>query len=79
MLITQEVESGASRQGSFGVSLSQLRDQLACPAKMTNDSRQRLLELDERLKRLTALGDERFRVGFSDEAIVALQGAGAVA
>ena len=79
MLITQEAKSGQPRQGSPGVSLSQLREQLACPENLTNDSRQRLLELDGRLTRLTALGDEHFRVSFSESAASALAGIGAVA
>jgi len=79
MLITQNAESGQPRQGSPGVSLSQLRDELACPENLTDDSRQRLLELDRRLTRLVDLGDEHFRVSFSESASSALQGIGAVA
>ena len=78
MLITQEAESGRSGQGSPGASLSQLRQQLACPENLTDDSRQRLLELDRRLKRLSVLGDERFRVSFSESAASALAGVGAI-
>ena len=79
MLITQEVENGRSEQGSFGASLSQLREQLACPENLTTDSRQRLLELDRRLTRLTTLGGEHFRVGFSRSAVSALKSIEAVA
>jgi len=78
MLITQEAKSGRPRQGSPGISLSQLREQLACPENLTDDSRQRLLELDRRLKRLNALGNEHFRVSFSESAASALAGVGAV-
>jgi len=79
MLITHEAESGQPRQGSPGASLSQLREQLACPENLTDDSRQRLLELDRRLTRLEALGDEHFRVSFSQSAASALENIGAVA
>jgi len=78
MLITQEAKSGRPRQGSPGISLSQLREQLACPENLTDDSRQRLLELDRRLKRLSALGNEHFRVSFSESAASALAGVGAL-
>ena len=79
MLITQEVESGRSGQGSPGASLSQLRQELASPESLSDDSRQRLLELDKRLSRLTALGGEHFRVGFSQSAVSALADIEAVA
>jgi|GEM_PF-2233287 len=78
MLITQEAESGRPRQGSLRVSLSQLRQQLARPENLTEDSRQRLLELDGRLKRLVTLGDGHFRVSFSESAASALASIGAV-
>ena len=78
MLITQEAKSGRPRQGSPGISLSQLREQLACPKNLTDDSRQRLLELDGRLKRLKALGNGHFRVSFSESAASALAGVGAL-
>jgi hypothetical protein len=79
MLITQEVESGRSGQGSPVMSLSRLREDLACPENLTHDSRQRLLELDRRLTRLTTLGGEHFRVGFSRSAVSALKSIEAVA
>ena len=79
MLISQEAKSGQPEQGSPGASLSQLREQLACPENLTDDSRQRLLELDRRLTRLTELGGEHFRVGFSQLAASALESIGAVA
>ena len=78
MLITQEVESGRPRQGGLPVSLSQLRQQLSRPENLTEDSRQRLLELDGRLKRLVTLGDGQFRVSFSESAASALASIGAV-
>lgn len=78
MLITQEVKSGRPGQGSLGSSLSQLRQQLASPENMTDDSRQRLLELDRRLTRLETLGDGRIRVAFSESAASALTSIGAV-
>ena len=78
MLITQEAKSGQPRHGSPEVSLSQLREQLACPENLTRDSRQRLLELDRRLKRLGVLGNEHFRVSFSESAVSALAGVGAI-
>jgi hypothetical protein len=79
MLITQKAKSGRSRQGSPGASLSQLREELACPENLTDDSRQRLLELDGRLTRLGLMGDGRFRVGFSEAAVSALKNIEAVA
>jgi len=78
MLITQEAKSGAPRQGGRSVSLSELRDQLAGPADLTTDSRQRLEELDGRLSRIWALGDEYIRVDFSQQAAAALECCGAV-
>ena len=78
MLITQKAKSGRPGHGSPGVSLSQLREQLACPENLTDDSRQRLLELDGRLKRLGALGNGHFRVSFSESAASALASIGAV-
>ena len=78
MLITQKAKSGRPRHGSLGVSLSQLREQLACPENLTDDSRQRLLELDRRLKRLKTLGNGHFRVSFSEPAASALASVGAV-
>jgi len=78
MLITQEAKSSRPGQGSPVVSFSQLREQLACPENLTDDSRQRLLELDGRLKRLGILGDECFRVSFSESAALALSGVGAI-
>jgi len=78
MLTTQEAKSGLPRHGSPEVSLSQLREQLACPENLTHDSRQRLLELDRRLKRLGILGNEHFRVSFSESAASALAGVGAI-
>ena len=72
MLITQNAESGCPRQGSLDAGLSQLREQLACPENLTDDSRQRLLELDRRLKRLGTLGNEHFRVSLSEPAASAL-------
>ena len=78
MLITQEAKSGRSRQGSLVAGLSQLREQLACPENLTEDSRQRLLELDRRQKRQEALGNEHFRASFSEAAVSALESVGAV-
>ena len=78
MLVTQKAKSGRPRHGSLGAGLSQLRQQLACPENLTDDSRQRLLELDRRLKRLSTLGNEYFRVSFSESAASALASIGAV-
>ncbi|MDP6545187.1 MAG: hypothetical protein QGH60_14465 [Phycisphaerae bacterium] len=78
MLITQNAKSGRSGQGGPGTGLSQLREQLAHPENLTEDSRQRLLELDGRLTRLEALGYGHFRVSFSESAALALESAGAV-
>ena len=79
MLITQKVKSGRPGQGSPGVSLSQLRQELACPENLTDGSRQRLLELDRRLTRLETLSVEHLRVGFSQAAVSALESIEAVA
>jgi|SaaInl8_200m_RNA_FD_contig_21_722913_length_369_multi_4_in_0_out_0_1 hypothetical protein len=79
MLITHEVASGRSSQGCLDASLSQLREELACPESLTDDSRQRLLELNRLLTRLTALDGEYSRVSFSKPAVSALQCTGAVA
>jgi hypothetical protein len=56
-----------------------LRQELACPENLTDDSRRRLLELDRRLTRLKALGIEHSRVSFSQTAVSALKGIEAVA
>ena len=76
MLILQEAKSDASRRhGSRRVDLSQLREQLACPSALVGaDHRQRLLELEQRLLRLQALGGEYARVEFSDSASSVLRG-----
>ena len=78
MLITQNVKSGRPGYGSPGISLSQLREQLACPGNLADDSRQRLLGLERRLERLGALSDGHFRVSFSELAASALASTGAV-
>jgi len=72
MLIAQRPQSGRRRQGSRPVSLSKLRDQLSGPADLSADSRQRLKELDGRLERIRALGDEYCPVTFSRPAAAAL-------
>lgn len=75
MLILQDAKSDASRRhGSRRVDLSQLREQLACPSALGADHRQRLLELEQRLLRLQALGGEYARVEFSDSASSVLRG-----
>ena len=79
MFITQKSKSEPPRQGSHGSDLSQLRHELACPDNLTDDSRQRLLELDKRLKRLSVLCNEHFRVSFSELAVSALEGTVAIA
>jgi hypothetical protein len=79
MLITQKAKTGRTGQGSSATGLSQLREQLVCPKSLTDDSRQRLLELDKRLKRLSVLCNEHFRVSFSELAVSALEGTVAIA
>lgn len=79
MFISHNAESGRSGHGSPAASLSQLRQELSCPENLTDDSRQRLLELDRRLTRLTAMVDGRLRVGLSESAVSALESIEAVA
>lgn len=75
MLITQQAEKDMF--GSKGVgreSFSTLREQLNGSYDITDHCRQRLLELEQRLVRVQALGDEYSRIEFSDQAMRALQG-----
>ena len=68
MLIPQEAQCQAPvRQGSRQ-SLEELRRQLGHPSSLSDGNRQRLLDLQARLARVRALGDEFTRVEFSDSA-----------
>jgi len=69
MLIPQAALSEPRlRHGGRGVSLAELRRQLAKPSELPDGHRQRLLDLARRLARVQALGDEFSRVGFSQPA-----------
>ena len=59
--------------GCVRANLAELRRQLAEPSRMSDGSRQRLLELARRLARVQAMGDEYVRVGLSDYAAEALR------
>ena len=74
MLIPQTAscETGGP-QGRGLVSLAELRRGLAKPSALGDGHRRRLLDLDQRLARVQALGDEYARVGFSPVAHSALQ------
>ena len=56
--------------------LDELRSCLAEPSRLTNQHRQRLLELVRRLDRVRALGDGYAGIRLSDSAIAALKAAG---
>lgn len=74
MLISQQPESGArERQGRREVNLSQLRERLTNRGGLNVRFRQRLLELETRLSRVKALGNEYAQVSFSSEASEALE------
>ncbi len=75
MLIPRNALSNSvdGRQGSHPVDWTQLRSDLADPARMSPDSQQRLMELNHKLDRLRALGDEYTEVELSDWAKAALE------
>ena len=74
MLIPQSAQCETlSRQGRRAVKLDELRSCLAEPSRLTNQHRQRLLELVRRLDRVRALGDEYAGIRLSDSAIAALK------
>ncbi len=73
MLIPQQACDRRVRQGRRSVTFAQLRKELASPSELLSDEqRQRLLELAKRLERIKALGDEYDRVDFSEAATAAL-------
>ena len=73
MLIPQQTQYQAGpRQGCRPASLRELRRQLAMPSKLSDGSRQRLLDLQDRLARVRALGDECARVCFSESVTAAM-------
>lgn len=75
MLVPQEAASPPwSLQGSRPSGVAELRDQLSAPSRLNCGTRQRLLELNRRLARVQALGDEYARVELSDLARAALAG-----
>jgi hypothetical protein len=65
--------SADGRQGRHPVDWTQLRSELADPERMSPDSQQRLMELNHKLDRLRALGDEYTEVELSEWAQAALQ------
>ena len=74
MLIPQTASSRTDgRQGCCPVSLAELRRALAAPSALGDGDRQRLRELERRLARVRALGDEYARVSFSPAASAALR------
>jgi len=77
MLIPQSAQcETSSRQGRRAVKLDELRSCLAEPSRLTNQHRQRLLELVRRLDRVRALGDEYAGITLSDSAVAALKATG---
>ena len=63
MLIPQQVNRRSGRkQGGSRPGLAELRSQLAKPSRISDGTRQRLLELAQRLTAVQALGDEYARV-----------------
>jgi len=77
MLIPQSAQcETSSRQGRRAVKLDELRSCLAEPSRLTNQHRQRLLELVRRLDRVRALGDEYAGIRLSDSAVAALKATG---
>jgi len=79
MLIPQDAqyEKSPRRHGRRTVKLAELRSCLAEPSRLTNQHRQRLLELIHRLDRVRALGDEYAGVQLSESAAAALSAAAA--
>ena len=74
MLIPQSAQyETPARHGSRAVKLDELRSCLAEPSRLTNQHRQRLLELVRRLDRVRALGDEYAGIRLSDAAAAALR------
>jgi hypothetical protein len=74
MLIPQTAScQTGGRQGRLPVGLAELRRALATPSALGDGDRRRLRELDQRLARVRALGDEYARVSFSPAVCVALQ------
>ena len=66
MLGTQSAPCGLNRrQGSRGISLAELRSQLASPSSFEDGHRQRLLDLSQRLARVRALGNKYARLELS--------------
>jgi hypothetical protein len=79
MLIPQTAQPDISRrQGSKAVGLAELRRALASPSRISDGTRQRLLDLAQRLTAVRRLGDEYARVGLSEHVRSAM-GLGAAA
>ena len=75
MLIPQQAQCETARwQGSQRISLAQLRRQLAEPSTIPDSTRQRLVELAQRVARIQAMGDEYARVELSAAAVAAVAG-----
>jgi hypothetical protein len=72
MLVSQSAHGGMNRrQGRRGVSLAELRRQLATPSGLGAAHRQRLIDLRRRLERVQAAGGEYARVSISDFVVAA--------
>ena len=79
MLISQIAPSGLDRrQGSPGISLAELRCELASPSNVEDGHRQRLLELARRLNRTRALGNDYARLELSHYVATAMDRGAAV-
>lgn len=78
MLIPRNALCENDRQGCQGVNLAKLRSALADPSRLTEPQRQRLIELERKLDRVRALGDEYAGIGLSEQAMEAVRTARAV-
>lgn len=75
VLITQQSQRDADRPNGVGrMGFSQIREQLSGSRDITDHCRQRLLELEQRLVRVQALGNEYPRIEFSDQVKQKLRG-----
>jgi hypothetical protein len=74
MLISRDALGGATGwQGCRPATLADLRQQLAMPLRLSEEHRQRLLELTQRVARVQAMGGRYGRVSLSEHAALALR------
>jgi hypothetical protein len=73
MLIPRNALSETDRHGRQNVSLTELRSALGDPSRLTDDQRQRLMELQRKLDRVRALGDGYAGIELSEDARNAIQ------